>query len=191
MLGCVLHAAHRPQREDSLYHVDPAATPQDEHMQDGSVRCLRTSPDFWSATPQYHRFPETDSAGVAIARHDFLEEISRVKRLVAFLQEDATSLVVEIDEPLPEGGVVRAARPGEIAERATQTFEAALSKIKPMARAIFTTLRDLAQCLEQIRVEFGVKITANAGLCPPLQGVEGNDKVTLSWTPAGCQRQGE
>ncbi|HEY8201058.1 MAG TPA: CU044_2847 family protein [Actinomycetota bacterium] len=110
-----------------------------------------------------------------------------MKRLVEFPQEDGTSLVVEIDETVPEGGVVRAARPGEIAEKATQTFEAALSKIKPMAEAIFTTLKDLAQCPEQIQVEFGVKITANAGAVLASAGVEGNYKVTLTWTPAGRQ----
>jgi len=110
-----------------------------------------------------------------------------VKRLVEFPQEDGTSVVVEIDDSMPEGGVVRAARPGEIAERASQTFEAALSKIKPMAGAIFTTLKDLAQCPEQIQVEFGVKITASAGAVLASAGVEGNYKVTLTWTSTGRQ----
>ena len=110
-----------------------------------------------------------------------------MKRLIEFPQEDGTSMVVEIDDSMPEGGVVRAARPGEIAERASQTFEAALSKIKPMAGAIFTTLKDLAQCPEQIQVEFGVKITASAGAVLASAGVEGNYKVTLTWTSAGRQ----
>ena len=110
-----------------------------------------------------------------------------MKRLVEFPQEDGTSVVVEIDDSMPEGGVVRAARPGEIAERASQTFEAALSKIKPMAGAIFTTLRDLTHCPEQIQVEFGVKITASAGAVLASAGVEGNYKVTLTWTSTGRQ----
>ena len=110
-----------------------------------------------------------------------------MKRLIEFPQEDGTSMVVEIDDSMPEGGVVRAARPGEIAERASQTFEAALSKIKPMAGAIFTTLKDLAQCPEQIQVEFGVKITASAGAVLASAGVEGNYKVTLTWTSTGRQ----
>jgi hypothetical protein len=110
-----------------------------------------------------------------------------VKRLVEFPQEDGTSLVVEVDEPAPEGGIVRAARPGEIAEKASQTFEAALSRIKPMAGAIFTALRDLAQCPEQIQVEFGVKISASAGAVLASAGVEGNYKVTLTWKSAGRQ----
>jgi hypothetical protein len=104
-----------------------------------------------------------------------------VKRLVEFPLEDGSSLLVEVDEPVPEGGVVRAARPGEVAEKATQTFEAALAKIKPMAGAIFTTLQDLAQCPEQIQVEFGVKITASAGAVLASAGVEGTYKVTLTW----------
>lgn len=104
-----------------------------------------------------------------------------MKRLVEFPQEDGTSLLVEVDEPVPEGGVVRAARPGEVAEKASQTFEAALAKMKPMAGAIFTALQDLAQCPEQIQVEFGVKMTANAGAVLASAGVEGTYKVTLTW----------
>jgi Trypsin-co-occurring domain 1 len=111
-----------------------------------------------------------------------------VKRLVEFSQDNGTSLVVEIDEPVPDGGLVRAARPGEVAEKASQTFEAALSKIKPMAGAIFTSLQDLAQCPEQIQVEFGVKLTASAGAVLASAGVEGNYKVTLVWTSAGGGR---
>ena len=110
-----------------------------------------------------------------------------VKRLVEFLQEDGTSLVIEVDDPAPDGGVIRAARPGEVAEKASQTFQAALSKIKPMAGAIFTTLQDLVQCPEQIQVEFGVKITASAGAVLASAGAEGHYKVTLMWTSATRQ----
>ena len=47
-----------------------------------------------------------------------------MKRLIEFPLEEGGSIVVEVDEPAPEGGVVRAARPGEVAAKAGQTFEA-------------------------------------------------------------------
>jgi hypothetical protein len=55
-----------------------------------------------------------------------------VKRLIEFPLEEGGSIMVEVDEPAPEGGVVRAAaKPGEIAAKAGQTFEAALERISP------------------------------------------------------------
>jgi hypothetical protein len=52
-----------------------------------------------------------------------------VKRLIEFPLEEGGSIVVEVDEPAPEGGVVRAARPGEVAAKAGQTFEAAREQV--------------------------------------------------------------
>jgi hypothetical protein len=63
-----------------------------------------------------------------------------MKRLIEFPMEDGTALVIEVDEP-GEDGVVRAARPGEITERAGQTFEAALDKVKLIAAAVVTRLQ--------------------------------------------------
>jgi len=59
-----------------------------------------------------------------------------MKRLIEFPLQDGGSIVVEVDEPASEGGVTRAARPGEIAARASQTFEAALERIQPAAGII-------------------------------------------------------
>ena len=76
-----------------------------------------------------------------------------MKRLVEFPLADGTSILVEVDEPEAEG-IVRAARPGEVAERATQTFEAALEKIKPAAAAIISQLREVRDPPDQVGVEF-------------------------------------
>ena len=104
-----------------------------------------------------------------------------MKRLMEFPLEDGTSVVVEVDEPVPEGGLVQAARPGEVAERAAQTLEAALQKIKPMAGAVLTTLRGLAQRPDELQVEFGVKVSAQAGAVLASAGLEGNYRITLTW----------
>jgi hypothetical protein len=63
-----------------------------------------------------------------------------VSRLVEFPLEGGGSVVVEVAESeLPEGPV-RAARPGEIAAKATQSFEAALAKVRPAAEGIIANL---------------------------------------------------
>ena len=64
-----------------------------------------------------------------------------MKHLTEFPPGDGTSVVIEVDEPVPQGGLVPAARPGEVVERAAKTPEAALKKIKPTAGAVPTTLR--------------------------------------------------
>jgi hypothetical protein len=104
-----------------------------------------------------------------------------MKRLMEFPLEDGTSVVVEVDEPVPEEGLVQAARPGEVAERASQTLEAALQKVKPMASAVLATVRDLAQRPDEIRVEFGVRVTAQAGAVLASAALQGHYCITLLW----------
>lgn len=105
-----------------------------------------------------------------------------MKRLIEFPLEDGSSIVVETDEPAPEGGVIRAARPGEVAETARQTFEAALEKLKPVAGTIIAKLRGLSDPPDEAVVEFGLKMSAQAGaVVVATIGAEAHYKVTLTW----------
>src|ERR1044071_9638833 len=85
-----------------------------------------------------------------------------MKRLIEFPAEDGSTIVMEVDEPEGEG-MVRVSRPGEIAERANQTFESALEKTKPPAAALVRKLSDLLVMSDQIGVELGIKFGAKAG----------------------------
>jgi len=104
-----------------------------------------------------------------------------MKRLIEFPLQDGGSILVEVDEPTPQGGVVKAARPGEIAEKAKETLEDALDKIKPAAQSIIAKLRSLHDEPDEIGVEFGIKLNAAAGAFVASAGVEANYKVTLKW----------
>jgi hypothetical protein len=105
-----------------------------------------------------------------------------VKRLIEFPLEEGGSIVVEVDEPAPEGGVVRAARPGEVAAKAGQTFEAALERIKPVAGTIITKLRGLHDPPGEAVVEFGLKMSGQAGsVVVASVGAEAHYKVMLTW----------
>ncbi len=104
-----------------------------------------------------------------------------MKRLIEFPLQDGGTMVVEVDEPEPPGGVVRAARPGDVAEKAKETFEDALDKIKPAAQSIITRLRGLSDEPDEIAVEFGIKLNAAAGAFIASAGVEANYKVSLKW----------
>ena len=104
-----------------------------------------------------------------------------MKRLIEFPLEDATSLIVEVDEPESTDPLVRAARPSEVVTRVQQTFEEALDKVKPAASIIIQKLRSLHDSPDEIEVEFGLKLTAEAGAVVASAGVEANYKITLKW----------
>ena len=105
-----------------------------------------------------------------------------MKRLVEFPLQDGGTMFVEVDEPEPPGGVVRAARPSDVVEKAKETLEDALDKIKPAAESIIDKLRGLHDEPDEIEVEFGIKLSAEAGAFIASAGVEANYTVTLKWT---------
>ncbi len=104
-----------------------------------------------------------------------------MKRLIAFPTEDGSSIVVEVDEE-PPAGAVRASRSDEVVDRAQETFEAALSMVRPAAEVLVARLRDLSDQPSEVSVEFGVKLSAEAGAIIAETGAEANFRVTLSWT---------
>ena len=53
-----------------------------------------------------------------------------MRHLVEFPLQDGGSILVQVDEPAPEGGIVKAASAGEVLEKAEQSFEDALEKLK-------------------------------------------------------------
>ncbi|MFP5264098.1 MAG: CU044_2847 family protein [Blastocatellia bacterium] len=104
-----------------------------------------------------------------------------MKRLVEFPLEDGGSMVVEVEDPAPGVGTLRGAHPVEVAERAAQTFETSLAKIKPAAAAIIAKLREMSDQPEQVAVEFGIKLSGAAGVVLASTAVEANFRVTLTW----------
>ena len=87
---------------------------------------------------------------------------------------------VELDDSEQEG-MVPAARQGEIAAKAKQTFEEALEQIKPGADVIVEKLRGMSAQPDAIEVTFGLKMSANAGAFIAASGVKANFTVVLKW----------
>lgn len=91
------------------------------------------------------------------------------------------TMVVEVDEE--QAGPVPAGRgPGEIVARATEGFEDAISGALAGARALFDQLRSV-NAPDEVVVEFGLKVTGEAGIVFSKVGGEGNFNVTLTWKP--------
>jgi len=82
-----------------------------------------------------------------------------MKSLIEFKMEDQSTILVEVDEP-ETGGTTRASRsPGEIAEEAKETFEQALSKVRPATEKVIATLRELAHKPDEIEMVFGFNMS--------------------------------
>lgn len=107
-----------------------------------------------------------------------------MKRLIEFPLQDGGVILVEVDSAEPSGGRVRGGSPSEVAEKAKQAFETSLERIKPVAGAVIAKLRELSDQPEQVSVEFGIKLSAEAGVVLASTGVEANFKVTVLWKHA-------
>ncbi len=107
-----------------------------------------------------------------------------MKRLIEFPLEDGSTILVEVDEAESARGTLRVDRGGrddKTVEKANQTFETALDTVKPTANAVISKLRDLYDPPDEISVEFGLKLSAEAGVVLAAAGIEANYKVTLKW----------
>lgn len=104
-----------------------------------------------------------------------------MKRLVAFPLADGSSIVAEVDDPEEGRGTVRVARPGEVSETARLTFEEAMGKIRPAAECLIASLRGLADSPDEVSVQFGINLSAQAGAIIAAAGVQANYTVSLTW----------
>ncbi len=99
--------------------------------------------------------------------------------LLEFPLEDGGSIWVEVETP-EAPGIRQAGR--DLPAKAQQTFEAALEKVRPTAQVIIQKLRALHDPPDEIAVEFGLKLSAEAGAVIAAGGMEANYKVTLKWS---------
>jgi hypothetical protein len=74
-------------------------------------------------------------------------------------------------------------RSRQIAEKATETFEAAVANVRSAADAMLASLSGLKSTPEEITVEFAVQLTAGAGVCIATLGSSANFKIALKWKP--------
>ena len=103
-----------------------------------------------------------------------------MRRLVEFEIAEGETILVEVDEP-EEGSLVQAAKPGEMIVQAQISFSEALDKMKPAINLVIQKLKGITDRPDEIAVEFGLKVGAQAGVVLAAAGIEANYKVTLKW----------
>jgi len=105
-----------------------------------------------------------------------------MKHLVQFSMEDGGWIMAEVEEQ-DMGGAVRAGRGlEEKPEKAPQSFEQALSKVRPATERVIAQLQNLSVELDQVEMEFGFNLSGEFGAIIAKASVEANYKVTLCWS---------
>src|SRR5215218_7943880 len=107
-----------------------------------------------------------------------------MKRLVEFPTENGEVILAEVEDLEVAGGTARRGLSSSaVVERAQTSFEDALEKAQPMASGLVSKLRSIADSPDEVQVEFGLSLSAQAGAVLVAGASAGaNYKVTLKWT---------
>lgn len=109
-------------------------------------------------------------------------------RLIEFAVGGGQSIFVEAEDPAASV-VTRGIGTQSIATRASQTFEEAISRVRPAAEAIVAQMRNLAATPDEVVVEFGLTLSAEAGAFIAAAGTAANFKISLTWRNSAEQTE--
>ncbi|MEU9304305.1 CU044_2847 family protein [Streptomyces sp. NPDC048269] len=101
--------------------------------------------------------------------------------LLEFKTDSGASVVVAVDEE--SRGARPVSRGDGVLRQAGQTFNGALESIHTAAESALRVFRDGQLKPDAVEIEFGVKLTAEAGAVIAKTSMEGHLVVKLSWTP--------
>lgn len=101
-------------------------------------------------------------------------------QLIEFSVGGDRSIFVQVEDATA-GPVTRGIGAQSIATRASQTFEDAISRVRPATEAIVAQLRGLATAPDEVGVEFGLALSAEAGAFIAAASTVANFKVSLTW----------
>jgi Trypsin-co-occurring domain 1 len=104
-----------------------------------------------------------------------------MSRLVEFPLQDGGAILVQVDEAAA-GPVTRGLGDRRlVTEQAQQTFEHAIARVQPATQALISRLRDLANVPNEVGVELGLELSAEAGAFIASASSAANFKMTLNW----------
>jgi hypothetical protein len=104
-----------------------------------------------------------------------------MSRLVEFELPDGDTVLVEVVEPTTQLPTVRGFDGNALAERAQMSFEAAVSRIKPAVQEVIGQLHDLEDEPDEVAIEFGLDLHAEAGAFVAQASADANFSVRLTW----------
>jgi hypothetical protein len=78
-------------------------------------------------------------------------------------------------------GLVRVARPGQVIARASRSLGDMLASVRPVAESFVHSFQGLANAPDEITVEFGIALNAEADAIITSTSAEANFSVSLVW----------
>jgi hypothetical protein len=105
-----------------------------------------------------------------------------MKGLVEFQLDQGGSVLVEVDAT-PTGPVMRGLGKDRstVVVEADKTFEEATAAMTPAARSLIARIRSMEDAPDEIGIEFGVQLSAQAGAFIASVAAEANFKVSMTW----------
>jgi hypothetical protein len=111
-----------------------------------------------------------------------------MEQLVEFPLASGGSVLVQVTEHTV-GTVTRGLKGGEVVERAQQTFDEAVGRIRPAVESVIAQLRSLAETPDEVHVEFGLDLHAEAGAFIAAVSTTANFTVGLTWRRSAVSEQ--
>lgn len=93
-------------------------------------------------------------------------------------RDGAPVIRVEVDE---RASIGRVGRVGEVISQTQQTVAQALAELKPAVQTVLSHVREMAERPDKVTVQFGVKVTAEAGVVVAKAATGANFAVTVEW----------
>ena len=108
-----------------------------------------------------------------------------MKRLVEFPSGSGEPILVEVEDVGLSGETRRGLSTSAVVERAQTSFEDALERARPMASSLVGKLRAIGDTAgnppDEVQVEFGIILSAEAGAVLASASATANYKVTMTW----------
>ncbi|WP_327368383.1 CU044_2847 family protein [Streptomyces sp. NBC_01217] len=99
--------------------------------------------------------------------------------VVEVLLDGGGTVSVEVPDDAPV--IERVSRNGDALRSTADTLQDALARIRPAVDAVVGQLRDAASPPDEVNVQFGIKITAEAGVVVAKAATEANFTVSATW----------
>ncbi|MEU2512126.1 CU044_2847 family protein [Streptomyces syringium] len=99
--------------------------------------------------------------------------------LLRFDLADCGSIMAEVDADEP--GIARASRVGNLITSTTESFETALDHVRRAADAALSGFRNMEARPDEVQIQFGVRLNAEAGAVIARTGADGHLQVSLTW----------
>ena len=108
-------------------------------------------------------------------------------RLVEFADASGGTVLVEMADGPGAAVTTRGMHPNAVIERAGQTFEDALGRIQPAVQGVIDQMLSLAHRPDEVCVEFGLDLHAEAGAFIAAASTTANFTVKLTWRDAATR----